>query len=85
MRAAVGEPAQPIAVGRVMNNIPPATPEPPERIGTEDARAGRTGNKVRYVLAISVILAAIFMVVAFFGSPDAPADRPNSAAEANRG
>lgn len=66
-----------------MNNSPPNTPEPPEKITTEDARAGRTGNKVRYVLAVSVILAVIFMVVAYFDTPDMPADRPNSAAEAD--
>lgn len=66
-----------------MNNSPPDTPEPPEKITTEDARAGRTGNKVRYVLAVSVILAVIFMVVAYFDTPDMPADRPNSAAEAD--
>lgn len=62
---------------------PHEAPQPAERVTTEDVRAGRTGNKVRYVLAISVILAVIFMVVAFFESPDAPADRPNSAAEAD--
>lgn len=64
-----------------MNNIPPNSAEPPTRISTENARAGRTGNKVRYVLVISVILAVIAMAAAFIGSPDSPVDRPNSAAE----
>lgn len=69
-----------------MAQAPPKTPhdgsQPAERISTDDARAGRTGNKVRYVLAISVILAVIFMVIAYFDTREVPADRPNSAAEA---
>lgn len=65
-----------------MKQNPPGIPDPPEVIGTEAARAGRTGKKVRYVLIIGTILAAIFMVVAYFDTPAVPADRPNSAAEA---
>jgi hypothetical protein len=66
-----------------MTQNPRNTPDPPEVLTTDDARAGKTGNKVRYVLATSVILAVIFMLAAYFGSPDTPVDRPNSAAEAD--
>ena len=69
------------AVCFVMSRVPPNTPDTPERISTEDARAGRTGNKVRYVLAASVLLAIVFMLAAYFGNKDVPVDRPNSAAE----
>lgn len=41
----------------------------PELISTTDARAGTTGNWVRYVLIISVALAAIGMLVTYMGSP----------------
>ena len=61
-----------------MNSTPP---EQPEIISTQDARSGKTGNKVRYVLMASVALAVILMVGAYFGAPDVPADRPNSAEE----
>lgn len=82
MRADAGEPYQRSGVTPFMTRIPINSPEPPERIATDDARAGRTGNKVRYVLMASVLLAVIFMGVAYFGNPDVPDDRPNSAAEA---
>ena len=37
------------------------------RIEKEDARAGKTGMGVRYILAVSLVLAAIIMVVVYLG------------------
>lgn len=40
--------------------------EPQERITTTEARAGRTGMHVRYILAISLGLTVIGMLVVVF-------------------
>ncbi|WP_156254952.1 hypothetical protein [Sandarakinorhabdus oryzae] len=61
-----------------MNQNPP-NPDPPETLTTEDARAGVTGNKVRYVLAISLLLAVAGMLVVFLGVPDGLMDGATSA------
>ena len=37
------------------------------KIDTEDARAGKTGMGVRYVLAISLVLAVVAMVAVYWG------------------
>ena len=36
-------------------------------IKKEDARAGRTGMGVRYVLAVSLILAVVAMIIVYLG------------------
>ena len=48
---------------------PSGAPEQPEVISTTDVRSGTTGNKVRYVLIISVIMAVIGMVAVYTTSP----------------
>jgi hypothetical protein len=40
--------------------------EPEERLTTQDARAGKTGVGVRYVLAASLALTVIGMLVVLF-------------------
>jgi hypothetical protein len=37
------------------------------RIEKEDARAGKTGMGVRYVLAVSLILAVVAMIAVYLG------------------
>lgn len=37
------------------------------RVGKEDARAGKTGVGVRYVLAVSLTLAVVAMIVVYLG------------------
>lgn len=37
------------------------------RVGKEDARAGKTGMGVRYVLAVSLTLAVVAMVAVYLG------------------
>lgn len=37
------------------------------RIEKEDARAGKTGVGVRYVLAVSLVLAVIAMIAVYLG------------------
>jgi hypothetical protein len=37
------------------------------KIDTQDARAGKTGMGVRYVLAISLVLAVVAMVAVYWG------------------
>ncbi len=41
----------------------------PEAVATNKARAGTTGNKVRYVLLVSVIIAALAMLFTYVVSP----------------
>lgn len=50
--------------------IEPTKPaDPPEVISTVKARGGVTGNKVRYVLAISLVLAVAAMIFVYVGVP----------------
>lgn len=37
------------------------------RVEKEDARAGKTGMGVRYVLAVSLILAVVAMIAVYLG------------------
>jgi hypothetical protein len=37
------------------------------RVEKEDARAGKTGVGVRYVLAVSLTLAVVVMIIAYLG------------------
>lgn len=37
------------------------------RIEKEDARAGKTGMGVRYVLAVSLVLAVVTMIAVYLG------------------
>jgi hypothetical protein len=37
------------------------------RIEKEDARAGKTGMGVRYVLAVSLVLAVVAMIAVYLG------------------
>lgn len=46
---------------------PNAAVEPQERISTEDARAGKTGVGLRYVLGVSLVLTIIMMAVLLLG------------------
>lgn len=36
-------------------------------VGKEDARAGKTGVGVRYVLAVSLALAVVMMIIVYLG------------------
>ena len=56
-----------------------APPEQPEVLSTTDARGGTTGNKVRYVLIISVIVAVIAMVSVYAVSPKGTQDGATTA------
>jgi len=48
------------------SRMPSADPDPPEmHRSTEDTRAGSTEHVVRYVLAISLMLAILVMVILF--------------------
>jgi hypothetical protein len=40
--------------------------EPEERINTDDARAGKTGVGLRYVLGFSLVLTVVGMLVLLF-------------------
>ena len=62
-----------------------ARPEAPEVISTTDARAGSTGNKVRYVLLISVAIAVAAMVAVYVAAPDTPPGSPNSTESREQG
>ena len=44
-------------------------PTKPEVISTVKARGGVTGNKVRYVLAISLVLVVAAMIFVYIGVP----------------
>lgn len=41
--------------------------EPEEHIATDDARGGSTPHIVRYVLAVSLVLAIIAMIFVYWG------------------
>ena len=56
-----------------------ARPDAPEVISTTDARAGTTGNKVRYVLLISLVIAVIGMWAVYAGSPKGTQNGPTTA------
>lgn len=56
-----------------------APPEQPEVLSTTDARGGTTGNKVRFVLIISVIVAVIAMVSVYAVSPKGTQDGATTA------
>ncbi len=48
------------------SRMPPADPSPPEmHRSTDDTRAGSTEHVVRYVLAISLVLAILAMIILF--------------------
>jgi hypothetical protein len=38
------------------------------KINTQDARAGKTGMGVRYVLAVSLVLAVVAMAAVYWGA-----------------
>jgi hypothetical protein len=38
------------------------------KIDTQDARAGKTGMGVRYVLAVSLVLAVVSMAAVYWGA-----------------
>ena len=54
-------------------------PTKPEVISTVKARGGVTGNKVRYVLAISLLLVVAGMVAVYLGVPGGLMDGATSA------
>lgn len=58
---------------------PPPRNDAPETVGTTQARAGTTGNKVRYVLLVSVIIAALAMLFAYVVSPKGSIEGATSA------
>jgi hypothetical protein len=58
---------------------PTTQADPPEIISTVKARGGVTGNKVRYVLAISLLLVVAGMVAVYLGVPGGLMDGATSA------
>jgi hypothetical protein len=54
-------------------------PTKPEAISTVKARGGVTGNKVRYVLAISLLLGVAAMIFVYLGVPGGLMDGATSA------
>lgn len=58
---------------------PNKTADQPEVISTDKARAGVTGNKVRTVLAISLLLVVAGMVIVYLGVPGGLMDGATSA------
>lgn len=66
---AAQEPMRPSGVTICMTIEPINTPAKPDVISTVKARGGVIGNKVRYVLAISLLLAVAAMIVAYLGVP----------------
>ncbi|WP_341904019.1 hypothetical protein [Sandarakinorhabdus limnophila] len=54
-------------------------PTKPEVISTVKARGGVTGNKVRYVLGISLLLAVAAMIFVYLGVPGGLMDGATSA------
>ena len=67
-----------LPVVNAMTETPP-TPEKPEVIPTVKARGGVIGHNVRYVLAISVLLAVAAMVSVYFAWSGGLENAPNSA------
>ena len=67
---------------RSCNQHDPKTPLPcrkPILISTVKARGGVTGNKVRYVLIFSLLLAVLAIVFVYLGVPGGLMDGPTSA------
>jgi hypothetical protein len=59
---------------------PTASPRPkPTILSAQQARGGVVGHKVRYVLAISVLLAVAAMVSVYIAAPGNLQDGPTSA------
>jgi hypothetical protein len=69
------EPIRCCGVDRVMA----VEPAKPEVISTVKARGGVTGNKVRYVLGISLLLAVAAMILVYLGVPGGLMDGATSA------
>jgi hypothetical protein len=57
----------------------PTVPPTPETLTAQQARGGIIGHKVRYVLAISVLLAVAAMVSVYIAAPGGLQDGPTSA------
>jgi len=66
---AAQEPMRPSGVTICMAIKPINTPAEPDVISTVKARGGVIGNKVRYVLAISLLLAVAAMIFAYLCVP----------------
>jgi hypothetical protein len=63
--------------GMIIKFIRPA--QPPATISAVKARGGVIGNKMRYVLAASLLLAVLGMVFVYLGVPGGLMDGPTSA------
>jgi hypothetical protein len=57
----------------------PKANDPPVTLSTVKARGGVTGNKVRYVLAASLVLAVLGLAIVYAGVPGGLMDGPTSA------
>jgi hypothetical protein len=66
-------------VGCIMAIEPTTQADPPEIISTVKARGGVTGNKVRYVLAVSLLVVVAGMVAVYLGVPGGLMDGATSA------
>ena len=73
------EPIRCCNVDFVMVIEPTTQADPPEIISTVKARDGVTGNKVRYVLGISLLLAVAAMIFVYLGVPGGLMDGATSA------
>jgi hypothetical protein len=73
------EPIRCCGVDFFMAIKPTTKADPPEIISTVKARGGVTGNKVRYVLAISLLLVVAGMVAVSLGVPGGLMDGATSA------
>ncbi len=73
------EPIPCCCVGLVMAIEPIIPADPPEIISTVKARGGVTGNNVRFVLAISLLLAVAAMIYVYLGVPVGLMDGATSA------
>lgn len=62
-----------------MTQTPPPAPDKPDVIATVKARGGVVGHNVRYVLAISVLLAVAAMVSVYVAQSGGLDNAPNSA------
>ncbi len=62
-----------------MTQTPPQPIEAPKILSSEEARGAVTGHKVRYVLAISVLLAVAAMVSVYVAAPGGLQDGPTTA------
>jgi hypothetical protein len=68
-----------------MTERPLAPAKEPEVMSAEEARSGVKGHKVRYVLAISVLIAIAGMVTVYLAAPGTPEDSPNSTESREQG